>query len=66
MIELVFVVCLSTAPTTCERQTMLFVEGSWASCIFDAQPQMARWIGAHPGWRVTRWSCGPRRPGHDA
>lgn len=66
MIELVFVVCLSAAPANCERHAMQFADLTVMACMAGAQPQLARWVGDHPGWRIQRWTCQPLGTEHDA
>jgi hypothetical protein len=66
MIELVFVVCLSADPTTCERRALQFTDVSTTTCALGAQPELARWAGEHPGWRIQRWTCRPVALGRDA
>lgn len=66
MIELVFVVCLSAEPATCERRALQFTDITPTACVLEAQPELARWVGEHPGWRVQRWTCQPMGLGQDA
>lgn len=57
MIELMFVVCLSTAPTECENRSLLFTDISPMACMMGAQPELAKWAESHPRYSVGRWSC---------
>lgn len=57
MIEIVFVACLGIAPATCERHALQFADVTLMACVTGAQPQLARWAGEHPGWRIQSWSC---------
>jgi hypothetical protein len=58
MIELVFVVCLMTAPSECEeRSLMTLPEVGLMKCMAQAQPQLAIWTQEHPNFRVARWFC---------
>lgn len=66
MIELVFIVCLSADPATCERRALQFTDVSTTTCVIAAQPELARWAGEHPDWRIQRWTCQPIRLGRDA
>lgn len=66
MIELVFVVCLSAEPATCERRSLQFADVTPTTCVLEAQPELARWVGEHPGWRVQRWTCRSMDLGRDA
>lgn len=60
--ELVLIVCLSSAPERCEqiylRQDMPV---SMMQCLFNGAKQAARWAEEHPGYVVKRWSCGHPR-----
>ena len=57
MIELVFTVCLLTSPEKCEERAIQYVDVTPTSCMMNASPYLARWVGQHPGWKVTRWKC---------
>lgn len=60
MIELVFVVCLVTAPETCEERKLPFTRDVSAhGCVIGAPPRLARWSATHPKWRIARWTCRP-------
>jgi hypothetical protein len=65
MIELLFVACLSAAPTTCEDRSMQFTDLTTMTCLLGAQPHLARWAGEHPGWRIQRWTCRPLGAGRE-
>lgn len=66
MIELVFIVCLSAEPATCESRAMQFTDLSLTTCTLSAQPQLAQWVSEHPGWLIRRWTCQPLRLDRDA
>ncbi len=58
MIELLFVACLSTAPTECRERSMLFDDRvGLMTCMVQAQTQLAIWAEAHPKLRVREWHC---------
>lgn len=58
MIELAFVTCLIADPQICEERSMtLLPEVGIMGCMMTAQPQLAQWSAAHPGHRITRWTC---------
>jgi hypothetical protein len=59
MIELAFVACLNTSPTSCDDKALQFMDVSMMSCIMGAQPQLAKWVNEHPGWEIHRWTCQP-------
>lgn len=62
MIELVFTACLLAAPDRCEERALQYVDiRSPMACVMGAQPELAKWVEAHPKWRVARWAC--RAPG---
>jgi sensor c-di-GMP phosphodiesterase-like protein len=58
MIELVIAACLLSA-TECREFKLLYdpYDVSLMTCMIAGQPEVARWQGEHPDWRVTRWSC---------
>ena len=57
MVELLFVVCLSTAPETCINRSLVFTDITPERCVIGAQPELAKWIAAHPNYRIARWRC---------
>jgi hypothetical protein len=61
MIELLFVVCITGAPTECEEKSLIFTDLTATTCVMGAQPQLAKWIETHPKWRIASWKC--RVPG---
>jgi len=65
MIELAFVVCLSTAPESCQEKALQYSDVTLMACNFGAQPELAKWVNEHPGWQVQRWTCHPVEPGQN-
>lgn len=63
MIELAFVACLSFAPDTCEKQSMLFTDVTPMQCMRGAQPELAKWVSTHQNWRIANWQCRSLAPG---
>ena len=62
VLELVLVVCLSTAPGRC--QTIYLREdepGNMVQCLFSGARQAAQWAEEPPGYVVKHWSCGQLR-----
>jgi hypothetical protein len=62
MIELVFIVCLMSAPEHCKDIHLTYAEetASPRQCMMRGQPHIARWISEHsPIWTVKRWYCSP-------
>ncbi len=58
LIEIILTVCAIANPANCEEKSLQFVwEGSIQQCMMAAQPYIAQWIGQHPAWRATKWSC---------
>jgi hypothetical protein len=66
VIEIMFVVCLSAEPTTCNTKGMQFSDMSMMACMMCAQPLLAQWVEEHPGWEITRWACQPEGSGENA
>ena len=60
MIELVLSVCLIAAPGGCKDVHLTYTEELLTpyQCMLRGQPEMAKWLEAHPQWRVARWTCG--------
>jgi hypothetical protein len=63
MIELVLLVCLASDPNSCREEGLIYSAENLTpmQCIMQAPPQMAKWVGEHPGWKVAKWTC--RRAG---
>ncbi|WP_407524516.1 hypothetical protein [Methylobacterium oryzisoli] len=55
---LYFTACLAASPDTCELRRLLLDVEEPRLCLRIAQPQLARWIGSHPEYRVIEWRCG--------
>jgi hypothetical protein len=64
MIELVVTFCLVAAPEKCRDHTLVTVVEEHVTpmqLMMDAQPMIAQWINANPGYSVQRWTA--RRAG---
>jgi hypothetical protein len=60
MVELVVMVCLLVAPSTCERFPLPFVAPmSMRACLLQAPKHLAAWERDHPAWRIRTYWCGP-------
>ena len=61
MIELFAAVCLIDNPITCKDVSLIYSAEALTpmQCLMQAQPQVAKWIGEHPGWQIKRYSCRP-------
>ena len=58
MIELVFVACLLSPQEFCdERHVLHLPDIGIMDCMMTAQPQMAKWVEAHPNYKITSWKC---------
>jgi hypothetical protein len=68
MFELVFSACLIANAQTC-RDVHLTYEGQQVSmmqCFVEGQAEMAKWLEAHPKYRVGKFRCGlPKMAGTD-
>lgn len=61
MVELLFIVCLATAPDRCHQERPAFL-GPYPhplSCMREGQFHAVAWQTDHPGWTVRRWTCAP-------
>lgn len=64
MMELMFIACLGASEPVCEERVIAQLpEVSLIGCLFTAPQRLAEWSESHPGYQVTRWSCGYRQPG---
>ena len=62
MIELVLIVCLSSAPDRCETKYLRQdAPVSMMQCLFNGAKQAAAWAEEHPDYVVRRWTCGHPR-----
>lgn len=66
MVELLFVACLSADPTACQERSLVFSDVAPRTCVTGAQPELARWVEAHPRYAIRRWTCRSVRPGETA
>lgn len=59
MLELVLMVCLITDPSRCKDVALTYSAESVNpyTCVTRAQPEIAKWIEAHPKWVAKRWTC---------
>ena len=55
---LYFTACVAAAPDTCEAGRLILDVADASACASIAQPNLARWIAAHPAYRITGWRCG--------
>ncbi|WP_135506613.1 hypothetical protein [Roseovarius aestuariivivens] len=58
MIELIFMTCLVSDPSKCREQELIYYDISMMTCMMKAQPMLAHWATANPGWRIDSWRCG--------
>ena len=58
VVVLIVTVCSLLNPAACsERRFLLETNGSLRSCVMQAQPYLAAWIGEHPNNRIASWRC---------
>jgi hypothetical protein len=58
MVELVLTVCLVSNPGTCNEEHLYYESaGNLMHCMFQAQPEIAKWSSQHPKKKVMRWAC---------
>ena len=58
LVDLILLACALANPSSCHEYHVLFqTSGSLQSCMMQAQPYLAQWVGEHPAYRVTRWRC---------
>ena len=57
MIELLFVACLATSPQECRENSLVFTDVTPMACLMGAQPQLAKWVNAHPNYTIRSWRC---------
>lgn len=57
MIELLFVACMATAPDNCAERSLVFTDVSPMQCMMGAQPELAKWVNAHPNFEIKSFKC---------
>jgi hypothetical protein len=58
LVDLIVLVCSLANPAACQEEHLLFQsQGSLRSCMMQAQPYLAQWIGDHPSYKIVRWHC---------
>jgi hypothetical protein len=58
LVDLILLACSLTNTSECREYHILFeTGGSLQSCMMQAQPYLAQWVGEHPNYRVARWRC---------
>jgi hypothetical protein len=57
MIELLFVVCLASAPDDCRERSLVFTDVTPMQCLMGAQPELAKWSNSHPNETIKSWRC---------
>ena len=57
MIELLFVACLATSPEECRERSLVFTNITPMTCMMGAQPELAKWVNAHPNYTIQSWKC---------
>jgi hypothetical protein len=55
---LILSVCLVDDTEVCKDVNLAFMEDvSPMQCVMAAQPEIAKWIEAHPKWVQKKWKC---------
>lgn len=58
IIHLILLACAISDPNACrEYRVSVQSSGSLQTCAMQAEPYLAEWAEAHPGYRVVRWRC---------
>jgi hypothetical protein len=58
IVELIVMVCSLLSPNACSEKHFLFeATGSLKSCMMQAQPYLAQWVGDHPNDRIASYRC---------
>ncbi|MEL6103411.1 MAG: hypothetical protein AAFV87_02110 [Pseudomonadota bacterium] len=57
MIELLFVACLAASPEDCRERSLVFTDITPQMCLMGAQPELAKWVDAHPNFTIQSWTC---------
>jgi hypothetical protein len=59
MLELMVSVCLINDPARCKEVSLTYSAESLTpmQCMMGAQPEIAKWIEAHPKWALKKWTC---------
>lgn len=58
IVELIVLVCSLVNPNACSEKRFLFeANGSLRTCMVEAQPYLAQWIGDHPNTRIASFRC---------
>ena len=59
VIELLLAVCLIDNPATCKNVSLTYLAEALTpmQCMMRAEPEIAKWITDHPGWRTRRFTC---------
>ena len=59
MITLIVSACLISDPQSCKTFRLPITDQeSTFSCIMAAPPLLPQWTDDHPGWQITKWTCG--------
>lgn len=61
MFGIFITVCLLNNPEQCKPITLTFSEEQphMGICGAQAMAEIAKWMEAHPGYYLQRWSCAP-------
>lgn len=54
---LIISTCLISEPTNCRDVELIYEEMNPMQCMWGAQPEIAKWMEAHPKWTLKKWKC---------
>jgi hypothetical protein len=58
LVDLILLACTLATPVACHEYHVLFqTSGSLQSCMMQAPPYLAQWVGEHPAFQIKRWRC---------
>lgn len=61
LIALLVTVCTSAQPAVCDERRLIFSSDAMSlrSCMMQAQPYIAQYIGERPTLELRSWRCAP-------
>lgn len=54
---LILSTCLAADPTKCKEVELIYEEMNSMQCMWGAQPEIAKYLEAHPKWTLKKWKC---------
>jgi len=60
MLAIIISACLISDPAVCKDYKIPLLSGiDPTRCALYAPAHFGKWSNEHPGWRITKWRCGP-------